>query len=111
MGVIKKIILITGVVAVTFFTVTAVDLIEEDNIQKSKVKIIKYLKSTAIKSAIYSIDNESFKELLKERYDKLCYNLCVYYDEGKEQTYIDEIDSILHEIEIYRMGKKINLVF
>ena len=111
MGLLKNVIMVSAVAGITFFTVTAIDLLEVDKNQDSKKKIIEYLRSTGIKKSILSIDNESFKELLKCRYDRLCYNLCVYYDDGQEQTYIDEIDSILHEIEIYRMGKKINLVF
>lgn len=111
MGFVGKVFLIGGTLGLSFVASTLVGMYEESTVINERKKVIKYIESSDIKRLIASVDDDYYRSELNERLSKVCYNFCVYYEFGKSKLYTDEIDAILHDIDIYKKGKKINLVF
>ena len=111
MGFIGKIALIGGTLGVSFVASTLAGMYEEKTIISERKSIVDYIKRSNIKNEISSITDDSYRAELNERFSKVCYNFCVYYEYGKYKLFTDEIDAMLHDINIYKKGKKIDLVF
>lgn len=108
---IKGSVIFSSIFAFSFLVLTCIDVTEEERVTASKKKIIKFMSDNRIKEQIQNVDNEDFRNVLRAKYDDLCYKLCIHYTYGCEEMYMIELKEMLHEIEVYELGKKINLVF
>ena len=107
----KKILLMLGTATVTLFAVSLCDTIQEDELIKSKQRIMDYISNSQVKDKIVSIDNVEYRDSLLHKYTKICYNLCIYYKVDQEDDYRLAIDNLLNDVKMYHVLTRINLVF
>ena len=107
----KKIMLMLGTATLTLFAVSLCDTIQEDELIKSKQRIMDYITNSQVKDKIVSIDNVEYKDALLRKYDKIFNNLCSYYKVDQEDGYRLAIDNLLNDVKMYHVLTRINLVF
>ena len=108
---IKHTMFVGTIFAISFFIVVMIDVIEEEKIESSKKRIIKFITDNNMEDLIKSVDNDGLRILLENKYRRICHNLCLRYTLGLEELYMVELKKIVHDIEVYKLGKKIELVF